>query len=209
MAEEDATWMQVSCPHICLHSSYSPFSPLHPTSDPREAPNTQGIEHFFKDKRQRSWSAENLSSCFLPLILPDKKEEVWEECYMKLLQLVLNCKPYPHSYKAQRKLSLHTASLLQLHCSGYAEPSIASLLTTTIDMVFPYRRVFQIPEKLFLLWSNPHLNTAFLKWETGIWKHSSDKCFEFLWNDAKPDSYLMHFCSLVLDFILSSFLASI
>ena len=121
-------------------------SHLVPTSGPTWPPNTWGTEHFFNDKQDREADQLKTSPPVSPPVLTDRKEEVREERYMKLLQLVLNYKSYPHSYRAQRKLSLHTAPLLQLHHwlkQLHRTPPIASLLTTMIHLIFPIGECFK------------------------------------------------------------------
>lgn len=137
--------MQRGCKCLAPHMLTEQLLPLHPTAS--HLWSHRGTKHT------RNWTflsrqkIEKLISWKPLLLLPpphfNRQKKVWEERYMKLLQLVLDCKSYPHSYRVQRKLSLHTAPLLQLHCSGYTELPIASPLTPTINMVFPIGDCFK------------------------------------------------------------------
>lgn len=143
--------MKVSSPHMLtwqllpLLSITSPLNYMVPTSGPTWPLNTWGIGYFFNNKQDREADQLETSLPVTSSILTNREEETWEERDIKLLQLVLNCMSYSHSYRAQRKLSLPTA-LLQLH--RWLEwlrrtGPIASLLTTTINLIFPTGECFK------------------------------------------------------------------
>lgn len=133
--------------HICLHGSCFPFSPQlhgfylwsHMATEPMR-------NWIFNNKQYREADQLKISLPVTSSILTEREEEMWEECDMKLLQLVLNCMSYPHNYRAQRKLSLSTAPLLQLCCwlkQLHRTGPIASLLTKTINLIFPTGECFK------------------------------------------------------------------